>query len=141
MRLGSFRLSRNRAIRGVVGIVVTFLLAGNVLAAAGLCAVKAPAGSHEPSHLPASAAPSDASDCAGHHAGHSAPASDAHHCPSDDPSAQTRTVDVPAAQVIVAIASAPFSWSDATLRSAPLVVTDHRTEPRPLYARLQRLRL
>ena len=44
MRLGSFRLTSQRAARAVAGLVAMFLLTGNVLAAAGLCAVRAPAG-------------------------------------------------------------------------------------------------
>ena len=42
MRPGSFRRTRQRAVRAVAGLVAAFLLTGNVLAAAGLCRVKAP---------------------------------------------------------------------------------------------------
>ena len=142
MRLGPFHLTRHRAARALAGLVAAFVFSGNVLAAAGLCAIKAPAAQHGPSpQVVAMADADDASECAGHQAHPGAPASSAHHCPTDDPSAQSRTVDVPAAQLMVAIAATFFSWSETTLRSAPVVVAEHTAEPRPLYARLQRLHL
>jgi len=145
MRLGPFHLTRHRAARALAGLVAAFVFSGNVLAAAGLCAIKAPAeprGSSVPVVAMADAAKAvDPADCAGHHANPTPPASSAHHCPTDDPSAQSRTVDVPAAQLMVAIAATFFSWSETTMRSAPLVVAEHPAEARPLYARLQRLHL
>jgi hypothetical protein len=141
MRPGPFRLTRHRATRALAGLVVMFLFAGNVLAAAGLCAVKAPVSSAATSGAVDGHETPDASGCAGHHAETDAPAPAAHHCPTDDPSAQTRTVDVPAAQIMLAIPASLVPWSDAELRSAPLFVADHPAESRPLYARLQRLRL
>jgi hypothetical protein len=141
MRLGPFRLTRYRATRALAGLVVMFLFAGNVLAAAGLCAVKAPAPGGATAGLVAGQEAPDASGCASHHAETDAPAPAAHHCPTDDPSAQSRTVDVPAAQVMLAIPASLLPWSDAELRSTPLLVAEHPAESRPLYTRLQRLHL
>lgn len=141
MRFGPIRLTRHRAARALAGLVAAFLLSGNVLAAAGVCAIKPPATTHAAAATSAPGATIDAGDCSMHHADHTAPAATTHHCPTDDPSAQTRTVDVPAAQVMLAMAAAVVNWHDATLGRAPLVFIDHPTGPRPLYARLQRLRL
>ena len=141
MRLGHFHLTRQRAMRALAGLVAMFLLAGNVLAAAGLCVVRSPVMSAAEAGLAAGHEAPDASACEGHKAGSHAPAPASHHCPTDDPSAQTRTVDVPAAQAMLAIATSLLPWSDAELRSAPLVFAHHPAESRPLYARLQRLRL
>jgi hypothetical protein len=141
MRLGSFRLTRRRAIRTMAGFIATFVLAGNVLAAAGLCAVKAPADTHPASHQTAQerAAP----PCPQHVAERTDSGSTAssHHCPIDDPSAQTRTVDLPAAQPMAALPAAVLDWTDQALQPASVVLSDHPSGPRPLYARLQRLRL
>lgn len=141
MRFGPFRLTPHRAARALAGLVAAFLLTSNVLAAAGLCAIKAPAGSYESQAL---AGDPDAArgdiECADHLGGH-APASSAHHCPTEDPSAQSRTVDVPGAQLMVAAAAALLDWSHVLRHSAPPVVLLHPAEPQPLYARLQRLQL
>lgn len=141
MRIGTFRLTRHRATRALAGLVAMFLFTGNVLAAAGLCSVKAPAAPAAPSGLLAEHEAPDASACSGHDSESGAPAPSAHHCPTDDPSAQTRTVDVPAAQLMVAISASLLPWSGAELKPVPLVVDHHLAESRPLYARLQRLRL
>lgn len=144
MKIGPFRLTRQRATRAVAGLVAAFLFTGNVLAAAGLCATKfadahpgsQPAAAHE------AALPSAEHPCAQHLAvelgSGSAPS---HHCPTDDPSAQTRTVDVPAAQLMVAMAVVGWNWSGPSLEYVPLPSFTHPSEPQPLYARLQRLRL
>lgn len=141
MRLGPFRLTCRRAVRALAGFVATFLLAGNVLAAAGMCAIKAPTGAHGPTTLAGAVAPAGDIACADHLAEHTAPASSAHHCPTEDPSAQSRAVDVPAAQLMVAMAASQLNWPDATPRSEPLVVLASPATPQPLYTRLQRLRL
>ncbi len=145
MRIGPFRLSRQRAVRAVAGLVAAFVFTGNVLAAAGLCAVKAPdayADSHRAA-AQATATSADAHPCAQHRADElgSGSTTSSHHCPTDDPSAQTRSVDVPAAQPIAAIAVAGWNWSDAVLDAVPLASSTHPSPPQPLYARLQRLRL
>lgn len=141
MRFGPFRLTRHRAARVLASLVAAFLLTGNVLAAAGLCAIKAPVGSHEAPLLVSSAdTASEDVACADHLAGRT-PASNPHHCPTEDPSAQSRTVDVPAAQLMVAVAAALLDWSGALLQPEPPVVFVHPAEPQPLYTRLQRLHL
>ncbi|MGZ8254953.1 MAG: hypothetical protein ACXWVT_08890, partial [Burkholderiaceae bacterium] len=91
--------------------------------------------------MPVADAPAADADCAEHRADHPTPASNAHHCPTEDPSAQSRTVDVPAAQLLAAVAPGLFYGSDPLLRPEPLVVLIHPATPHPLYARLQRLRL
>jgi len=141
MRLGPFRLNHQRAARALAGLVAAFLLTGNVLAAAGLCAIKAPAASHEHASMMKADAPADEVACSEHRTGGTAPASNTHHCPTEDPSAQSRTVDIPAAQIVVAMAASLLNWPDATLRSEPPVVFAHPAAPQPLYTRLQRLRL
>jgi hypothetical protein len=141
MRLGPFRLTGRRATRALAGLVAMFLFAGNVLAAAGLCAIKAPAAAGAATMAIAGDEAPDASDCASHHAQPDGPASAGHHCPTDDPSAQTRTVDVPAAPLMLAMVASLLPWSGAELESAPLVASHHPAETRPLYARLQRLHL
>ena len=141
MRLGPFRLNRHRAARALAGLVAAFLLTGNVLAAAGLCAIKAPVASPEQASVMKVDAAADETACSEHHSEHTAPASNIHHCPTEDPSAQSRTVDVPAAQFTVAMAASPLNWPDATARSEPLVVLAYPATSQPLYTRLQRLRL
>jgi len=139
MRLGSLHLTRRRATRAVAGFVVAFLFAGNVPAAAGLCAVKAPDArikSQQASHHLST----HGADAAADELPAGNPAVD-HHCPTDDPSAQTRTVDVPAAQLMPGIASVAVDWSAEALRAPPPDTSGQPSEPQPLYARLQRLRL
>ncbi len=142
MCLGLSRRNRQRAVRAVAGFVAAFLLSGNVLAAAGMCAVKAPA---EASVAVASVAAdgAESSDCSHHliDEGVARPAGSAHHCPTEDPSAQPRTVDLPGAQLMVALAAVVLDWSSAARQPSALLAADERPEPRPLYARLQRLRL
>ena len=141
MRFCPFRLNRHRAARALAGLVAAFMLAGNVLAAAGLCAIKAPVGSHDTPVLASSAdRVSEDVACGDHLVGHT-PASNPHHCPTEDPSAQSRTVDVPAAQLMVAVAAALLDWSSALLQPELPVVLVHPAEPQPLYTRLQRLHL
>jgi hypothetical protein len=127
-------------MRALAGLVAAFVLTGNVLAAAGLCAIKAPGAAH----ASAAVAPDEsvaASDCSQHHANPAAPASGAHHCPTDDPSAQTRAVDLPGAQLMAAFAAVVLQWTNAAQQAAALLSDDDPSESRPLYARLQRLRL
>lgn len=141
MRPGLFGLTRPRAARAVAGLVAAFLLTGNVLAAAGLCAVKAPAAVSLAT--PAAADEAASAHCQDHLADPSgAPASGSnHHCPTEDPSAQPRTVDLPSPQPMAAPAAVVLPWADSTRQPAALLSTDDPAEPRPLYARLQRLRL
>jgi hypothetical protein len=128
-------------VRAVAGLVAAFLLTGNVLAAAGLCMVKAPVETGVAVQTPAEGAESP--DCTHHlvDEGASRPAASSHHCPTEDPSAQTRTVDLPSPQLMVALAAVLLHWTDPARQPAALLSTDDPSEPRPLYARLQRLRL
>jgi hypothetical protein len=123
--------SARRAVRTVAGVVASLLLAGNVLAAAGLCVVKAPVAVEAASEDP----------CMQHSADNAPPAPAAQqHCPADDASAQVRGVDLPSAQAVAAAAVAPFgifAVSAPPLRFA----ADSGSPQRPLYARLQRLQL
>jgi hypothetical protein len=75
------------------------------------------------------------------HVGDRAPVSSTRHCPVEDPSAQSRTVDVPAAQLMAAVAAALLDWSSALLQPEAPVVRVQPAEPQPLYTRLQRLHL
>jgi hypothetical protein len=141
MHPGSFRLTRQRAVRAVAGLVAAFLLTGNVLAAAGLCVVKAPVETGTTAQVAADGV--ESLDCTHHlvDEGASRPAASSHHCPTEDPSAQTRTVDLPSPQLMVALAAVLLHWTDPARQPSALLSTDDPSEPRPLYARLQRLRL
>lgn len=144
MRLGPFRLNRQRAARAIAGVVAAFMLTGQVLAAAGLCATQAPAHVGEPTGLQSNEWAAASSPCPDHlvdGAAHGPGTSKHHHCPTDDPTQQSRTVDVPAAQVMAALPASFPGWSDATSRPETLFVAVRPAEPRPLYARLHRLRL
>jgi hypothetical protein len=141
MRLGSIRLTRQRAARAVAGLVAAFLLTGNVLAAAGLCVVRAPADRGVAVQVAADEA--DSAACAEHlsvEVGSPSTGSN-HHCPTEDPSAQTRTVDLPSPQLMVALAAVLLHWTDSARQPAALLSDKDPSESRPLYTRLQRLRL
>jgi len=141
MRLGPFRLTRQRAARAMAGLVAAFLLTGNVLAAAGLCAVSAPARTDMAVHVTADDV--DSPPCTEHLSSEvgSPSTGSNHHCPTEDPSAQTRTVDLPSPQLMVALAAVLLQWTDAARQPAALLSDDDPSESRPLYTRLQRLRL
>ena len=141
MRPGAFRRTRQRAVRAVAGLVAAFLLTGNVLAAAGLCMVKAPAETGTAAQVAADGV--ESLDCT-HHVvdeGAARPPASSHHCPTEDPSAQTRTVDLPSPQLIAAPAAVLLHWTGVAWQPGALFSADDPSEPRPLYARLQRLRL
>ena len=123
--------SARRAVRVVAGVVAALLVSGNVLAAAGLCALKAPPAAKTATEVPC---PQHLFDDA------STPAPTAQHCPADDPSAQARTADLLGAQLIAAIAVMPFV--SAVVQAPPLELrADTGSPQRPLYARLSRLQL
>jgi hypothetical protein len=105
-------------------------LAGNVLAAAGLCVLKSPA---------AVRAASEAA-CPQHPADDASPSPTAQHCPADDPSAQVRAADLPS-QVLAAAAVTSFGNFAAPTPALPELRADPGSPQRPLYARLQRLHL
>lgn len=142
MRPGSFRLTRQRAARAVAGLVAAFLLTGNVLAAAGLCAVRAPADPGIAVQV-AAADEADSPRCAEHLTGEAGSTSTGsnHHCPTEDPSAQARGVDLPSPQLVAAFAALLVHRIDAARQLTAQLAADDPSEPRPLYARLQRLRL
>jgi hypothetical protein len=144
MRLGPFRLNRQRAARAIAAVVAAFMLTGQVLAAAGLCATKAPSRAGESTELGSYEGTAASSPCPDHlvdGTAHGPAAARHHHCPTDDPTQQSRTVDVPAAQAMAALPASLPDWSDTASRPEALFVTVHPAEPRPLYARLHRLRL
>lgn len=141
MRIGSFRLTRQRAARAVAGLVAAFLLTGNVLAAAGLCIVRAPAGPG--AAVQVAADDTDSPQCVEHLPGGAGSplTGSSHHCPTEDPSAQTRAVDLPSPQLVAAFAAPLLHWTDDARQRTALLADDDPPEPRPLYTRLQRLRL
>jgi hypothetical protein len=141
MRIGSIRLTRQRAARAVAGLVAAFLLTGNVLAAAGLCAVRAPTDGGMAAQVAVDEA--DSPPCSEHVADAVGPRStdSKHHCPTEDPSAQARTVDLPSPQLMAAFAAVLLHWTDAARQPTALHSDNDPAEPRSLYARLQRLRL
>jgi hypothetical protein len=121
-----------RTLRRLAGFVVTCLLAGQALAATGLCLVTvpdAPATVHEASAGCAEHQPID-------------PASGAkHHCPAEEPSPQGRAGELPAPQPVAAVAALSFYVIAPVADRLPQAAPGHAAPPPPLYARLQRLRL
>jgi hypothetical protein len=134
MSQGALHRIRVRAGRGLATFVVGFLLAGHALAATGLCAIRVP-------ELPMPA-PVTGAACPEH----AVPATEEgqsarHHCPAEEPSPQVRVVDLPTAQS-VAMAISVLSYAvDPASEFEPPTALDRQAPPRPLYARLQRLRL
>jgi hypothetical protein len=141
--LGTFRLSSRRTARVIAGVVAGFLLTGQVLAAAGLCAIKAPTDARGSTEVRTHDAAGAANPCPDHlvNATDHGSGASKHHCPTDNPGQQSRTVDVPAAQMMAALPASLPDWSLTAARPETLVAAAHPSEPRPLYARLHRLRL
>ena len=134
MTRGPLQLFCRRTLRALAGFVATFLLAGHVLAATGLCVVTSPdsaAAVHEAGTSCAEHAPADAGQ-----------AHVKHHCPAEEPSPQARSVDLPAAQPVAVVDTSYFHFVDALSDRLPQASAGHEVPPPPpLYARLQRLRL
>lgn len=133
MAPGPLQPFRRRTLRGLAGFVVSFLLAGHALAAAGLCIVTvpdAPAAVHQSSAGCVEHQPAD-------------PVSGVkHHCPAEEPSPQARSVDLPAPQPVAAVSSVVFYLVEPVGDRLPQADSGHEVPPPPpLYARLQRLRL
>jgi hypothetical protein len=139
-----FSMSRPRA-RALAGFVAGMLFASQVLAAAGLCAVKSstatPVGQtviaevcEDQDHLDSLARVAPAAvELAG---GEANP-----HCSSEDPTAQARTFDLPGTTVQAA-APLPLLLTVLAYTPAPrLLIADAGPSLRPLYARLSRLLL
>lgn len=122
-----------RAMRVLAGLIATFVLTGNVLAAAGLCAIKVRAAQGIESISPDSApCPQhiDRTSCSAH-------ADAVPHCNQEDPGAQARAVDLPAASIL----SAPFLVALPCLHaSAPVRARDSALADLPT-SLLPRLRL
>jgi len=127
-------ITRNarRTVRRIAGGLAMLLFASHVLAAAGLCGLKAPVVAPTATEAP----------CPEHTAEHfPQPVQSGQHCPADDPSAQARTADLPGAQILAtAVVAAPLSGAIATSALGSLR-PDPGSPQRPLYARLQRLQL
>lgn len=132
MAPGPLQPFRRRTLRGLAGFVATFLLAGQALAATGLCLVTSP-------DSPATVHESSAG-CAEHQPTDPAPGVK-HHCPAEEPSPQARSIDLPAPQPVAAVAAVFFYLVDPVADCLPQAVPDREVPPPPLYARLQRLRL
>jgi hypothetical protein len=132
MSRGPLQLFGRRTLRGLAAFVVTFLMAGQVLAATGLCLVTvpdAPATIHESSAGCAEHQPTD-------------PVTGVkHHCPAEEPSPQARSVDLPAPLAVAAVASVVVYLVEPVAGRLVATVSDNEAPPPPLYARLQRLRL
>jgi hypothetical protein len=141
-----FGFPRPRA-RTLAGFVAGMLFASQVLASAGLCAVKSPVvapieiviaeacedADHQASLERAAFEPAKSTESAGGEAGP--------HCSSEDPSAQARTADLPggSTQALAAL-PAPLGFLPFT-PAARLPIADAGPPLRPLYARLNRLLL
>jgi hypothetical protein len=127
-------------MRGVAAVCALVLVAGNALAAMGLCVAKTPTA---PASIEASVA--DAAPCPQHVADAGSgvlpdlPAASTH-CPQEDPGVQARAGDVPAADLplVAAPVRAPLAQAQGMLRGD---ATANDLPPEPLYARLSRLLL
>lgn len=126
-----------RVARALTALCVLTMLGSNALAAMGLCLVKT-----TPSAAAVTVA--DETPCVRHVDQGSTPSSreaDAKHCPQDDPGAQLRAGDVPAASIMPAITN-PLR---IILGDSAVALLEPRTPedapPTPLYARLSRLLL
>jgi hypothetical protein len=130
----------SRSVRGLAALCALMLVTSNALAAMGLCIAKVPVAS-----TTVAAAAAEQSPCPQHVVDDSAGAlpeqpSASPHCPQDDPGAQVRSGDVPAADlpIIVAQPRAPLAHATSARRGAATVDDSPHT---PLYARLSRLLL
>lgn len=132
MRLGPLQLARGTAARVIAAVVASFLLAGNVLAAAGLCVIQSP-GQPVSMHAAQAACPDHVPD--------SDELNARHLCPAEDASFQARSLDLPAPQLMAAVAASVSYLVQSVSTLQPAVVADRAVPPPPLYARLQRLRL
>jgi hypothetical protein len=126
-----------RVARTLTALCVLTMLGSNALAATGLCLIKTPPAS--PAVTTANEAPcvlhgEEGRTRSSHDAG-------ARHCPQDDPGAQLRAGDVPAASIMPAITN-PLR---IILGDVAVVLLNPRAledaPPTPLYARLSRLLL
>jgi hypothetical protein len=129
-----------RSVRALALLCALVLVSGQALAAMGLCIAKAPAAA-----AAVAAATAEQSPCPQHVADAASGAlpeqpSASPHCPQDDPGAQVRAGDVPAADVpsITAQPRAPLAQASHAQRGAAAA---DETPPTPLYARLSRLLL
>ena len=141
MNLPTHRDRRNarRPTRAVAGLCALVLVAGNVLAAMGVCIAKSPAA---PVAAPALAV--DQTPCPQHLAdGHETISTDPvapTHCPQDDPGAQVRAGDVPVAGVAL-ISTLPRPLVACETGSWRGIRSADDSPPTPLYTRLSRLLL
>ena len=128
----------SRTARVIAALCVLLMVASNALAAMGLCIVKAAATD------PVSVTLSDEAPCAQHvneATRNSSEPSAQQHCPQDDPGAQLRSGDIPAAVSLVAIAS-PLRVAIVDPASVARASGAHdASPPAPLYSRLSRLLL
>jgi len=126
-----------RVARALTAFCVVTMLGSNALAAMGLCLVKT---------TPSAAAMvvADETPCVRHVDEGGTPSSresGARHCPQDDPGAQLRAGDVPAASVMPAITNPlRIIISDSALALLEAIAPEDAS-PTPLYARLSRLLL
>lgn len=127
-------------MRGMAAVCALVLVTSNALAAMGLCIAKTPTA---PASIEASVA--DQAPCPQHVADAGTGVlpdqpSASLHCPQDDPGAQARAGDVPAADLTLAAAPvrASLAQTQVTLRGDATV---DDSPPKPLYARLSRLLL
>lgn len=119
-----------RAVRLLCGALSLMLVASSALAAMGVCIAKAPV-----------AATSAADPECPQHVGDLQPAGQAvAHCPQEDPGAQARTADIPAAYLAAAPAFNPLLAARCRAGESSAAATIH-VPPEPLYARLSRLLL
>lgn len=129
-----------RSIRAVALLCALVLVSGHALAAMGLCIAKAPAAPAASSVTAAEQAP-----CPQHVDGDDAgvlpdQSLASPHCPQDDPGAQVRAGDVPAAVLPLAALQLRVVVEHATVALRGDATTNDSPST-PLYARLSRLLL
>jgi hypothetical protein len=117
----------------MAGFVVACLLAGQAMAATGCCWI-APL-------LPSADIASSAPLCPDH-AGDSDSGTDGKPaCPAEQPTPQSRAVDLPGAQAVVAIVAVALTPIAAFDQRLPPALTATAVPPPPLYVRPHSLRL
>lgn len=129
-----------RSVRAVAALCALMLVTSNAIAAMGMCIAKAPAA---PRLLELSTV--ETAPCPQHVADEGSGVlpdqrTVAPHCPQDDPGAQARAGDAPAADTVMIsppVRTAPAHSDDAQHRAT----APDESPPTPLYARLSRLLL
>jgi hypothetical protein len=134
------RRNSRRPSRALTALCTLVLVAGNALAAMGLCVAKTPSVPTAPAALAASQAPCPQHFASDRDAAASPDRAAPTHCPQDDPSAKVRSGDAPVAGfALVSALPRPLVACETGAGSAD--GDSNNSPPTPLYTRLSRLLL